>query len=51
MTGEMTLKGKVLPVGGVKEKCLAAYEEGIRHIILPLQCKKFIEEISIEIRK
>ena len=35
MTGEMTLKGLVLPVGGIKRKCLGVFGQGIRHMILP----------------
>jgi len=50
MTGEISLKGQVLPVGGIKEKCLAAYEAGVKNIILPERNKKDIEEISKEIR-
>lgn len=50
MTGEISLKGAVLPVGGIKEKCLAAYSHGIRRVILPERNKKDIEEISKEIR-
>ncbi len=51
MTGELTLSGKVLPVGGIKEKILAAKRAGIKYIILPYENKKDIEEIKEIYRK
>ena len=45
MTGEVTLQGRVLPVGGIREKCLAALNLGITNVIIPLACAKDLEDI------
>ncbi len=51
MTGEITLRGHVLPVGGVKEKILAAYRAGIREVVMPAENEKDLEDILEDVRE
>jgi len=51
MTGEITLRGKVLPVGGIKEKSLAALRKGIKNVFIPSKNLKDLEEIPKELRE
>ena len=51
ITGEVTLRGKVLPVGGIKEKSLAAKRAGVKTVILPGQNKKDLADMTANERK
>ena len=51
MTGEITLRGRVLPIGGLKEKALAALRNNMKSIIIPYQNKKDLNELPPYIRK
>ena len=51
MTGEISLRGRVLPVGGIKEKILAAVSRGMKKVLIPAQNKKDLAEIPDELRK
>ena len=51
MTGEISLSGRVLPVGGIKEKVLAALNQGIYDVILPIANKKDVSDVPEEFRK
>lgn len=51
MTGEITLRGKVMPVGGIKEKVLAAARAGVRHVILPKKNERDLEDVPKEVSR
>ena len=51
MTGEITLRGQVLPVGGIKEKVLAAHRAGLTTIVLPRRNEKDLDDVPKETRK
>ena len=51
MTGEVTLRGRVLPIGGLKEKLLAAKKAGMKTVLVPRENNKDVEELSAEITK
>jgi len=51
MTGEITLRGRVLPIGGLKEKALAAHRAGITTVIIPRENRKDLRDIPLRVRK
>jgi ATP-dependent Lon protease len=51
MTGEITLRGKILPVGGIREKVLAAHRAGIRKVLLPVENERDIDDIPPNVRR
>ena len=51
MTGEITLRGRVLPIGGLKEKTMAAFRNGIKTVIIPRDNEKDLEEIDQTVRR
>lgn len=51
MTGEMTLRGKILPIGGLKEKLIAASVNGIKQVFIPIENKIDLEEVPVEVKK
>jgi ATP-dependent Lon protease len=51
MTGEITLRGQVLPVGGIKEKVLAAHRSGLKTVILPVRNEPDLDDLPEEVRQ
>ena len=51
MTGEITLRGRVLPIGGLKEKMMAAHRDGIRRVLIPRENQRDLDDIPMEIKQ
>jgi ATP-dependent Lon protease len=50
MTGEISLRGRVMPVGGVKEKLLAAHRAGIKHVLIPDKNKRDLDDVPEDVK-
>jgi ATP-dependent Lon protease len=50
MTGEITLRGRVLAIGGLKEKAVAAHRNAVRHVLIPYQNLRDVEELPAEVK-
>ncbi len=51
MTGEISLRGRVMPVGGIKEKLLAAHRAGIKHVLIPEQNRRDLDDVPEDIKQ
>ena len=51
MTGELSLNGRVLPVGGIREKLLAAHRHGVRHLIIPKDNERDLDKLDADVRE
>jgi len=51
MTGEITLRGKVTPVGGIKEKVIAALAAGVKKVVMPKENEKDLDDVPEEVRR
>ena len=51
MTGEISLRGNVMPVGGIREKVLAAHRAGIKKVLIPRECEKDLDDIPEKVRE
>jgi ATP-dependent Lon protease len=50
MTGEISLRGRVMPVGGIKEKLLAAHRAGIKHVLIPVKNRRDLDDIPSDVK-
>ncbi len=50
MTGEISLRGRVMPVGGIKEKLLAAHRAGIKHVLIPAKNRRDLDDIPTDVK-
>jgi ATP-dependent Lon protease len=51
MTGEVSLRGRVMPVGGIKEKLIGAHRAGVKSVLLPEQNRKDVKDVPVEVKR